>query len=231
MNYLLDLAVLAIIGICVFLGYKKGFVKTILGAASTLIALLLAVMFCFPVGKVIGDAVIKPAVKSVVIKEIDKAVGSKTSEFNENDINKELKNPGKDLKDILGKFGLKPDKYIDDMKNQGGLTANEYKEKLVDRMVSPYTDSVGAAVAFVLLFIIFKIAVSILAKVLNIIAKLPLINMFNKSGGIILGAVNALIMILIFCFFVRHTLDVFNLFTESDIKNSFIFQLFYFIKI
>lgn len=54
------------------------------------------------------------------------------------------------------------------------------------------TDYICEIIAYVLLFFLIRIVLSVLAKTLNVFARLPVINCMNRLGGLALGLVEAL---------------------------------------
>ncbi len=55
MSWILDITVLAIMAITIFLGWKRGFVKTAVVAASGIIALIVAMLLTGPISSALDD--------------------------------------------------------------------------------------------------------------------------------------------------------------------------------
>lgn len=57
--------------------------------------------------------------------------------------------------------------------------------------------SIVAIAAVLVVFVLCKVGLSLVAKVLNLVAKLPVISLFNKLGGLMCGAINGLLVLYI----------------------------------
>ena len=90
--------------------------------------------------------------------------------------------------------------------------------------------------AFLLLFIISMIILKIVARLLNLATKLPVINGVNKAMSIPLGAVLALFRIFCFCSIIKLILPYTGILhigalNQAAIDSTFIFKIFYGIDI
>ena len=52
-NLVLDLCIAAIAGITVFVAYKRGFVKTFISAVSSILAMIVVMLFTAPVANIL----------------------------------------------------------------------------------------------------------------------------------------------------------------------------------
>jgi hypothetical protein len=66
-------------------------------------------------------------------------------------------------------------------------SGEEVLENLADTIVKPVSDSVGHAIALVLLFIACALVIRILVRVLDLISKLPILNFSNQTLGLFAG--------------------------------------------
>ena len=109
-----------------------------------------------------------------------------------------------------------------------------------DKILTDYPEVVSKAaaytIAFIIIYILANIGITIAANVLDIIAKLPFLNFANKTLGIAAGAVLGLISAWIFAIalnFVFPLLTEYNseLFTNTLLDDSLLFDIIYNINI
>ncbi len=171
MDYLILIIVLAILGVSAFLGYKKGMIKILLSMVALIVTFILAAMLTVPVSGVVKavtplDEGIEQSVSDLI---------SKNEIVNAESI-KQLNLPGQIEKALV----------------EGAETA---VDGFNQHIVSALTDMLVKAVTFFVLIIIIYVAVSIVINVLDFISKLPIINTFNKGGGLLLGLAKGLMYV------------------------------------
>ena len=109
-----------------------------------------------------------------------------------------------------------------------------------DKILTDYPEAVSKAaaytIAFIIIYILANIGITIAANVLDIIAKLPFLNFANKTLGIAAGAVLGFVSAWIFAIvlnFVFPLLTEYNseLFTNTLLDDSLLFDIIYNINI
>lgn len=177
MSIIIDLIIVAILGICIFFGYKNGLTKSIIKILSFIIAVVVAVIFFKPIGNyVINNTKIDDNIRQAIINLVSKDVEENGEVSKESDLPKSMVN------------------YINDtVKN----AAHETKETIVGVAadnISRTAVYVGTAIA---LFLVTRIILMIISALSNILTDLPVIKQFDKTGGVIYGLLKALIIIYI----------------------------------
>ena len=170
-------------------GYRKGFIKSLLGLASLLIAVVCASLFTPPVSSWLSDRYVENAVKDTVSSSIHSVI---------DDTENDEKSEG--LFSAIEKFVI-----IDN-----GETANKYVSQILDSSFSDNTiDAVSGEIAktiskplcnsaaFFVIFIISSLLVRIIASVLDGIFRLPILKQANKLLGLVLGLLCALIFMMV----------------------------------
>jgi len=76
MGIVLDLIILAIIGLCAFFAAKKGFVSTLLECVGFILAIILAVNLAGPIAAFTYDSAIKPSVVDSITESVESATYS-----------------------------------------------------------------------------------------------------------------------------------------------------------
>lgn len=187
MNWLLIVVAVILIGYA-FNGRRRGFIRTVFGLFSTIIALMLTVWISPVISKQLQE---NNKVRGFVIEKVEKVInfkdqGDKVSEQVEF-INK-LPMP----KAI--KHTLVENNTVDVYKAMAVNSFQEYISNTVARII------INAA-AFLIVMVIIMIGLALLCEALNIISKLPIINGLNKSAGLLAGLIQGIVIVWIGCIF------------------------------
>lgn len=199
MNWLL-IAVIGILAVFAIKGHRDGFIKTIFSIFTIFLALLLAVF----AGPFVSRTLQKnESLMNGVTKQISKAFA-----FEEGKTDKKSSKPTVKEKDKISQ-----EKIIRELRLPSAITKslleNNNSEAYKAMAVKSFTDYVSRylaiiilnAAAFILVFVISIILLYLLARVLDLISRLPIINGLNKTAGLLVGILNGLIIIWILCIF------------------------------
>ena len=209
------LVTIAIIVICVLIGYKRGFIKTVFDLAGMLIAVILTVLISPVVASMMKGS---PSIYDSLHTKIEKHVH----------INFDAE--GHSLSQYLDDLEV-PDK-VGDYLLDGGKTLEEVASSSVDavnaRIVDKLTVMAINCIAFILTLIVVMIVITIVAMVLDLVSKLPGINMLNKTLGIAAGAIEAyLILSVIGVIIMTFSTSDFGISAASQIASNPILSFIY----
>ncbi len=173
---------LVIIAGCTIIGLKRGFIKTVFDLFGMLVAVILTVLL----SPYVADAMRNnPSIYDALHSKIEEHVHIN---FNVTD---------NALSDYIDRLNL-PDK-VDEFLLKGGETvtdaANQSVAQLNAAIVNKLTDMAINCIAFIITFIILMVLIWIVSKVLNLISKLPVLNMLNKTLGAVAGLVEAYVIL------------------------------------
>ncbi len=177
MSIIIDLVIVAIIALCVLVGYHKGLTGSLLKIVSFVLALIIAFILFKPVSNFIID-------KTDWDENLEQAIRESI-----------LKDDGK-TDDETQKEKM-PEVITDYINNAVEKAGNEAKTAIVDstaRDVSVMIINIAVAIA---LFIVSKIILLLVKGLANLLTKLPVIKQFDKLGGIIFGILQSLVIIYI----------------------------------
>ena len=163
-----DLAILIIIALCVFIGYKQGLMKSLIKIASFVIAIIIALVLYKPVSRIIIN-------KTTIDEKISSAIAQNIKLNNEKD-NKEINNTGI-IQNILHS------KII------------EGTETAIQRTADTIAVKITEILTLLLLFLVLKIILIIITVLTDVVSKLPVIKQANKLGGIIYGIIKGLVIV------------------------------------
>jgi len=207
MSILIDIIIIAIIGVCIFLGYKRGLIGVIFKILSFFIAVIVALVLFKPVSYfVINNTKIDEQIESSIIEIIEGTKEEATEEEKEKSENT-------------------PDVIMEYINSNIEKVANEAKTNIAQTVASDITINIINAGVIIILFIIARIVLIFIKIVSDAIAELPIIKQFNKLGGTIYGILEG--------FFIVYTiLAIISLFVpiatlQNLISNSIIGSILY----
>ena len=204
MSVFIDLIVLAIFIICIFLGYKKGLVGLILKLCSFILALVVALILFKPVSNfVIDNTPFYDNIKSYIVEIANKNI-STPEESNESN------NP-----EFLVKY----------INNSIKEATEEAQENIVESVSDALARNIISIAVLIILFIILRVLLIFIKIISDAITELPIIKQFNKSGGIIYGLLQALLIV--YVVFAIIALFIKNTSLAQAINDSYIGSMFY----
>lgn len=177
MSIIIDLIIVAILGISIFFGYKNGLTKCVIKILSFFIALVVAAVFFKPVSNFIID-------KTLIDEKIEEAVV--------NIVKDDIEENGEVKEDTN-----LPETMVEYINESIENTVNETKQNVVNTAAEGIAVASINVIVAILLFIVTRIALIFVSALSKIITDLPIIKQFDKAGGIIYGAAKALIIILV----------------------------------
>lgn len=177
MSIIVDLIIVGIFGLSIFFGYQKGLTKCMIKILSFFIALIVAAILFKPVSNfVIQKTEIDDTIKNAVI----------------NVAGDDIKETGEVTEDTnLPKAMVE---YINETIKNATNEAKEGVLHVAAEQIALTTVNVGVAI---LLFVIIRIGLIFVSALSNLITDLPIIKQFDKTGGILYGALKALVIILV----------------------------------
>ena len=181
MDYIILIGVIGFLALSAFIGYKRGMVKIVLSMAAMIVAYVLAAALTVPVSMALKSA-------TPVYDTIEKSVSTmvKESKVDSTSIEK-----------------LNLPAQIEEKIMEG---ANDVASGFNEYLVETISNLILKALTFFIVMIVIYIILNIIIKVLDFVAKLPLFNSINKSGGLVIGLAKGLIYVCIAC----HVLTAFS---------------------
>ena len=199
---IIDVIVILVIAISVFLGYKKGFVKTVISLVSFFVAIGLALIFYkqFAVilteNTTIDDWIIEHVALNYEEKteeNKENALVSENSDINEKEqietnINEEKEDNEQEKLNIL-------DFLPENMLSNSDF--EEIKEQTKLEIAYKVSELIMNLLSLIIIYIVVKVTLVIASYVLNGIMRIPVLKQLNEILGMIIGAVLGFIQIYI----------------------------------
>ena len=186
MAFIVDIIILAIMLICIFLGYKKGLIGVAVNILGFFIALIIAFILYTPISNfIINNTSIETRLQDAISGNIASYV-IKTNEEADEDSEEIEDNSPKVMTDYI-------DRFVEREKEQ----VEQKEQEMIDAVSKTVATNIIKVAVGILVFIVAKIALLFLKIVAKFISDLPIIGQFNKIGGIIYGVLQGLLIIYI----------------------------------
>ena len=174
MSIIIDIVILAILVLCVIMGYKRGLAKCLINVLAFLIAIVIAAMLFKPASIIVRETT-----------EVDENIHSSIVSLFEQE-EKEKKDDDEKSSPIMEYLTEKAKDATEEKKKEVvNNAANELAIKIVD------------VLSFIGVFIIVRILLIFVKVLAGLITKLPIIKQCDKIGGIVYGILQALVIIFI----------------------------------
>lgn len=204
MDLIVDIIIIAIIALFIFWGYYRGLIGVAFKILTFFAAIIIALLLYKPVSNLIIE-------KTQIDENIEQS--------------------------IIEKFSSKEDEQIkeEDLENMSEVLVNyikNYTTEVQDATVSMIAKQVSIVsinvVVAIGLFIITKLILIIFRAISKILAELPIIKQFDKTGGIIYGLLQGILVVLVILAIISLCASMIENFgIISSINNSYIGKFLY----
>lgn len=203
MGIILDIVLIAIIALNVFICYKKGLVKLAVGLIAVVAAIILALVFYKPVSNLIIE-------NTELDENIEKAIiNNFTSETQE----------GQEVRYVSVLDYLQ--KYVDD-------AVNKTQTEIVTQTAGMMAVKIINVAVLIGIFLLVRVVLLLLTFISDIITSLPILKQFDDVGGVLYGAIKALLIIYIILTIVFFIMCYTSNSTIADaINSSYVTKFFY----
>lgn len=184
MNWIL-IAAIVIIALLGWLGMKKGLVKTVFSLVSTIAALLIAMLFSPVVSGMMKN-------NEAIVGFFDEKIGALV-DFSPEEAKEETESKQESLIESLPL----PKTFKDSLLKNN--TAESYvsmqAQNFEDYVCRQITNVIINAIAFVITLVLAIIALALLCKTLDLLAKLPVLRQINTVAGLAAGIAEGLLLV------------------------------------
>lgn len=223
---IIDVLILLVLFLCYKKGAKDGFAKTLVSLLGFVIAAVLASMLCAPISEAVYDKTmskpINDAVSSALIGDdaLDKSSVTIAVEEGINSL-------PSFIRDITG-LENKKGEIVANVNESTNATALKICDTVCESYIRPVVIKILSVIVFLLLFVAVWLICKIVAKMLKIINKLPLLGGLNKLLGGIIGLIRGVIFALVICFcivvFTADGASIFGVITAQTVQSSLVLK-------
>ena len=176
MPIIIDLIVIAILGLSIFLGYKKGLIGVAFKIVSFIIAIVITLILYRPVSSfIINNTKFAKNIENTITEKLSSA------EIEEGKIKEE----NTDLPNVVVNYINKEITNVVD----------NTKDAVVGTVAKEISQAVINLVVIIAIFIITRLLLLFAKAILEAVSELPVIKQFNEAGGIIYGILRGIILI------------------------------------
>lgn len=178
-----DIAVLAIMVVCIGLGYRRGLIRTVFGLGSFVVSILLANRLYPYVSRFLRGTALYDSLKDAVIHSMNlRAVFTAHTAQTQTELINSLPIPDT-FRDALYAYNT-PDMYE-------LLNVSTIEDYIGGYFANIALNIISMAVVFVLVWVLMKL----IGNALDIIGRLPVINTFNRAGGLAAGIAMGVLLV------------------------------------
>jgi len=172
---LIDLGVLILVALCAFAGYKRGLIRTVYRLVSFFIAMFLANQLYGPVARLLRNTSLFPTIQNSIKNALNLE-------------NVTMEHTANRSFEIIESLPL-PENLREMLHNNNNTNMHELLQvgTIEDYISGFFANMVINGIAIVAVFLLVFVGLSIAGVALDIVSKLPIINTFNRAGGLIFG--------------------------------------------
>lgn len=194
MNYIFDLVLIGIITASVLVAKRRGFLKSSYTVLSLIISAVLIVTLQQPFTEYLSSSALGQTVRDKVQLQVMGTVEEEMPEIKGEEDSETAVKVGEMmglpsfLMDFLDEKLQKQTEAVETMKNDALVVLTDTVTEVILKIAS-----------IILLFLAVRLGVFLLLRLLDIIFKLPLLSGVNSFLGMIVGALNGLLIVYIIC--------------------------------
>lgn len=194
MNYIFDLVLIGIITASVLVSKRRGFLKSSYTVLSLIISAVLIVTLQQPFTDYLSSSALGQTVRDKVQLQVQGTAEEQMPEINgEEDSETAVK-----VGEVMGLPSFLMD-FLDEKLEKQAEAVETMKNDALAVLTDTVTEVILKIASIILLFLAVRLGVFVLLRLLDIIFKLPLLSGVNSFLGMIVGALNGLLIVYIIC--------------------------------
>ena len=221
MGYVLDCIVVAIVIATTIIGYRRGFLRSILQAFGCIIAFSLAFWLSNITANFLFDTAFHDTLHGKIVEGWEASVSDGVTPALADRVEKTF-----DALPSILKADLDAEAVAQGIRSSVGTeqTGTAVADYIVNDVVGPLIVAVIRCVAFLILFVVLLFAIRLCKKLLKPITKLPLVRQADKWLGFVFGLIQGIILMFVAVTLMQVFASVFTngLVTRDDFESSFI---------
>lgn len=226
MSIIIDILLVVIAVSTVVTGYKNGLVKSVLSFVRSVVAALVAYAFTPYLAPMFYDSFILKKIADGIEKTV--ASLAKTSEGY--DFVGLIEEAPKVLSQMLEKYGVSIEslnEHVSGMTETGDVAVRSISEFIS----APVATVISNSLAFIIIFAAAFLVLLVVSKLIELIFKAPLLKTADKLGGLVLGAVNAAVVLWVLSIVISYAVTALGAvapewFGANVVEDSIILQFF-----
>ena len=226
MHWIFDIFLVLIFALILVIDTKRGFVKAVWGFARAAASLVLSLMFGGALGMLFYKIFMLDAVTNTVYSTLEPIIGLTNGSYNISAVFEGHEG----FSELLARFGVSAESLEATFGGFTNATQDTVRE-MARTIAAPIADTLSTVLGFVVIFVVAMIALFIVGKVVDLLAKLPVIKTLNSFLGAVFGAASGFIYVWIICLVFSMIIEYRAAGQTTDslvlmVKDSYIFNFF-----
>lgn len=184
-----DITVLIIILAFTIIGVKNGFLYSVYNLLAYIVSVIFAIKFYPILSGMLQQTVIYKNVKASVVNGITNGQAANASTPGVN--------PAQSIVDSLKLPDFLKNYLSQNLKTSGVL--DDTRNKIIDYLGSEIAGLVINILSLILIYLIIRIAMMFIKVIIKTISRLPVFKQLDKTGGLVLGAIEGILAVYILC--------------------------------
>ena len=193
MGIVIDIILIAIAALIVFRCWKNGFVKSVIGFVCDAVAVVAAYALTPTVSEILCERVFLGKVSDAIDATVRSAAESEAGV----NVGRFLTEIPAALAGTLEKYNVSDEALRDFVAKDLSETGEGAVRSVSEFIARPTSRLLSNAVAFILIFVAALIVLRIVSALILLIFKAPVIKTVDRTAGLALGVVNALLVLFV----------------------------------
>lgn len=193
MQYIIDIALVAIFALIVVTSAKKGFFLTLFELGAYLVSTICAKVISASIAPTIFENFFSGAIKERITENLGSVAQADYSAKAAEVIN----SIPKQFDGLMQIIGIDKARIADQVSNTG-LSGEKFIQNVMNTVISPAATAVLRVLIFIVISLVLSVVLRIIVKALNkVIKKLPLIGNINSGLGAVIGIIKGLLVVVL----------------------------------
>ncbi len=214
--YILDGILILIVALCIFIGYKRGFIRSILQLVGMLAAVVVAFTLSGMIAEWVYDEHLNQPIQDSIVESLHR---DETPESDE--IEEVLSVIPPFLRNALNVDQIAQDAMVV-ITEKVNETAESTAKTVAETVIRPVAVTVMRILLFIVLTVVLLLVVKLLLGIIKPITKLPVLRQADGALGAVIGVVKGLLFVLLAVAVMQLLASSDALITQTDIDNTVI---------
>lgn len=188
MSLAIDAVILFTAVILIWLGAKRGFIRSVMGLVSGIASVIAAYAYTPVLSAYIKKNYLVENITEGIAETLRSlALNTETDLYDLERLAVDLPEP---FTSILERYNIDIEAFVEQFRGLTGCT-DEVVDAFAAQIAAPTTTIIASVIAFVLIFIVVQLVLSLLTGLLDLIFTLPVLGSANMFLGFLFGVVEA----------------------------------------
>lgn len=227
MSLFFDVLIVVVMVMTVIGGYKRGFIKSVMHFASSILAFFAAVFFTPYLSAFLCDNIFLSGISSGIAETLRSLLAIGGNALSTERLFSDMPEA---LIAIVDRFNVDLDAFKEAFSSSAVATESTVTE-MADFVARPIAEAISAVVAFLVIFLIVTVLLHIITAVISVVFELPVLKQLNSILGLVFGILCAVLYAMIWSTLAVSLVDALHsidpsMFSDALIDETVIVKLF-----